>query len=153
MSLGENVRDAYGDCIVGTLCTIGKKGCVSIPRMNPWSSHVLGARGRKNRSDESHTFGPDCRHAYTKPREKAIQRRPFGRKPASSEPTSELKASRLGNAAEQEIEIRHAPPASVLTPAPISSGSREADPNPPDAAEDQDDDHVDLHRKALWTRS
>ena len=82
-----------------------------------------GCQGRKNRSSEDHTFGPDCRLAYTKPREKAVQRRPFARKPASSEPTAGLKATKLGIAAEQAAELRCAPK---------SSSSRGPDPNPPD---------------------
>ena len=103
-----------------------KPGVCKYPNDEAMDFACPGCRARKNRSSEDHTFGPDCRHAYTKPREKAVQRRPFGRKPASSEPTAGLKADQLGQPAEQEAERKQAP---------IASGSGDVDPNP---EEDED---------------
>ena len=80
-------------------------------------------KARKNRSDEGHTFGPDCRHVLTQARKSAKQRRPFGRVPATTEPTAGLRASSLGRAAEQaaEEQLPPAPPVEAREP---SSSSR-----------------------------
>ena len=62
-----------------------------------------GCAAHKTRADPSHTYGPDCRHALTSPRT-TVQRRPFGRKPAKSEPTAGLRASDLGQQVERQAE-------------------------------------------------
>ena len=105
-------------------------GICKYPNDEPMEFTCPGCKARKPRSSEDHTFGPDCRHAYTKSREKAVQRRPFARKPASTEPTAGLKADRMGIRAEQEAETKHAP---------LASGSRDADPN-----QEEEEEPIDL---------
>ena len=74
------------------------------PDVQPLTFDCPACKARKNRSDEGHTFGPDCRHVLTAQRSKAVRRRPYARIPASSEPTAGLRASGLGRGAERDAE-------------------------------------------------
>ena len=104
------------------------RGQCKHPDEAPHTFECPACVARKPRSDEAHTFGPDCKHAHTSQRASARQRRPFGRVPAKAEPTSGLKADGLGRAAEQQAEDALAPRAN----APSSSWR---DPQPPDEDE------------------
>eukprot|EP00439_Symbiodinium_sp_Y106_P057262 s2270_g8.t1 len=105
-------------------------GVCKYPDDHPVDFKCPGCVARKNRADESHTYGPDCRHVLTKPREPAKQRRPFGRRPAHDEPTSGLKASKLGAQAEQRAEELSAPRRLVEGGSSTARSSHE--PQPPD---------------------
>ena len=74
------------------------------PHVAPQEFTCEGCKKHRKRSDESHTFGPDCRHAVARPRKSSKQPRPFGRVPARAEPTADLPAATLGQRAEQEAE-------------------------------------------------
>ena len=73
------------------------------PNVEPADFQCPGCVNHKPRSDASHTYGPDCRHALTSSRT-SKQTRPYGRVPARVEPTSGARASRLGREAEQQAE-------------------------------------------------
>ena len=95
-------------------------------------------KARKVRSDEGHTFGPDCRHVLTQVRATAKQRGPFGRVPARTEPTGGLRGSSLGKQAEQDAEAlgdeqgQPAEPSSSSTDPPVRhvAGGRGPDVEP-----------------------
>ena len=89
-----------------------KEGECKHPQEESLSPDCPACKARKNRLDPGHTFGPGCRHSYTKKRE--VRKRPYGRVPASSEPTSGLRASRMGAAEEQAAE-------EAIEPAPASA--------------------------------
>ncbi|CAE7203568.1 RE1 [Symbiodinium sp. CCMP2592] len=101
-------------------------------------------KARRNRSDEGHTFGPDCRHVLTSQRAKAVRKRPYARIPASSEPTAGLRASSLGREAEHNAEdaegARSVPSEPSAPSRPLGAASSSENPasspqTPPGAAE------------------
>ena len=113
-----------------------------------------GCKNRKPRHDESHTFGPDCKHAVTIPRKSAKQRRPFGRVPARGEPTSGIPASKLGIHDEQKAEEATAsePSSSHRGPQPIhedddAASSLELPAMRPGDEPDQDDKQGEPRRR------
>ena len=118
-------------------------GICKYPNDEAYEFPCPGCKARKNRADESHTFGPDCRHALTKERRKATQRRPFARRPARDEPTAGLKASGLGRQAENAAEEAEAEERKRLAAAEPARGSRDPEPSDTEVAPVSDEEGAD----------
>ena len=134
------------------------------PDVEPLEFLCPGCVARKSRADSTHTYGPDCRHALTKPRQPA-SRRPYGRPPAHQEPTAALRrGAELGAADEQAAEdataagpalrqaepaeptgVSRAEPSSSSSAGPIASQQRPV-PMPDEVIDPRGDEAVSAGR-------
>ena len=96
------------------------------PDVKPDDFQCPGCRAHKPRSDAAHTYGPDCRHALTKPRQKS--KRPYRCVRASSEPTSSLRGSNLGIEDERKAEEALPPMPAPIPPDERPRGARDPVP-------------------------
>ena len=85
-----------------------KRGECKYPDVRPGDFQCPGCLAHKPRADPAHKYDETCRHGLTSARS-SKQRRPMGRVAARSEPTAELRASDLGQQAEQDAEQANAP--------------------------------------------
>ena len=107
-------------------------------------------KARKNRSDEGHTFGPDCRHVLTQVRASAKQRRPFGRVPARTEPTGNLRGSSLGRQAERDAEEQDGEQHQASEPSSSSNAPPALGARPPSAGRGPD---LEPRTRRTWSEA